>query len=218
MMENPSLRWRLPLFAAGALLFAGGQMHPDGTMEQMLGDPIWIPGHLLVLAGYASLLAGLVLLRRAGEHPPLTRRWLRLAVLVTAGQTVEMVAHTVAVVDHGNLVAGHATPVLYTHYMLALVFYPLFAAGMIGLMVAGARERTLGSWWIAWIGAVGVAAQGVAVPLILATGNRGFSFLFAGILPLAVWMVLASLWPVRVPAASAASPSRPAPVPAAAGR
>src|SRR6185312_1991711 len=91
--------------------------------------------------------------------------WLRWAIVAAALQTVEMTLHTLAFVDHDHLVAGQPTPVLSTHLTLAVVVYPLFALTMIGIIVAGARERALGSWWIAGLGIAGVAAHGAAAPL-----------------------------------------------------
>ena len=127
-------RWRLFVFLGGLLICIGGPMHPGGSMAEMLAHPSWVPGHTLVTLGFAALLAGLVMLARAGTVPQPTRRWLRFAVVGTALQTVEMVLHTAAVVDHGNLVAGRGTPVLSTHLALAVVFYPLFGAAIIALM------------------------------------------------------------------------------------
>ncbi len=85
----------------------------------------------------------------------------------TALQVIEMVMHTVSVVDHANLVAGRATPVLTTHLGLAVVFYPIFAVTIVGLILAGMRDRSLGSPWIGWLGILGVAAHGAAAPLVI---------------------------------------------------
>lgn len=218
MMTTASLRWRLPFFVAGALLLKGGSMHPGGTMAEMISHPDWVMGHTLVFAGYVVLLAGLLLRRGAGV-PQRMGTWMRFAVIATAAQAVEMAVHTMSYVDHANLVAGHTTPVLSTHLALAVVCYPLFGAGIIGLIVAGARERGLGSWWIAWLGVIGAAAQGLAAPIVVLSGDTRFAVLFIGIAPLALWVVLAALWPVRAAAAAPASaPSRPSAVPAAATR
>jgi hypothetical protein len=57
--------WRPFLLAAGVLMIAGSATHPrDPSMQQMLMNPIWVPSHALMLAGYVSLLASLVLLTR----------------------------------------------------------------------------------------------------------------------------------------------------------
>jgi hypothetical protein len=206
---------------SGILLAAGGSMHPSGSMEQMLASPRWVPGHALVLAGYAALLTALVQLRRRRGVSHRARPWVRFAIVATAAQVVEMVAHTAAVSDLGNLTADVGTPVLTLHLMLAVFCYPLFALGIIGLIYAGARDHVLGSWWIGWLGVIGAVAQGIAAPMVIAGGDTRFAFLFAGVLPLAIWVVLAGLWPVRARSSSSSSSSRahhPAPVPAEVGR
>jgi hypothetical protein len=155
MSTTSSLRWRIPLLLAGVMILAGPQ-HPRGsTMLQMLGHADWLANHLLMTASLIAFGVGLVLLRRGEPQPERTARWLRYAIIATALQTVEAVVHTAAVVDHGNLAAGRATPVLTTHLAMAVVLYPLFGAAAVGLIVAAARERVLGSWWIAWIGIIG---------------------------------------------------------------
>lgn len=186
-------------------------------MEQMISDPKWIPGHSMVLAGYVALLAGFVMLRRS-RVAHATRPWLRFATVVTAAQVVEMGFHTLAYADYENLVTDLPTPLLSTHYMLAVVCYPLFAIGIIGLIAAGARDRSLGSWWISWLGIIGAAAQGLAAPLVILGGDTRWAVLFAGILPLGVWVLLAAAWPVRERATAPAASSRQAPVHATAGR
>ena len=62
----------------------------------------------------------------------------------TGLQTVEMVLHTAAVVDHSNLVAGNATPVLTTHLAAAVVLYPIFAATFVGLIIVAGARRCVG--------------------------------------------------------------------------
>ena len=211
MSTTSSLRWRIPLLLAGVMILAGPQ-HPRGsTMLQMLGHADWLANHLLMTASLIAFGVGLVLLRRGEPQPERTARWLRYAIIATALQTVEAVVHTAAVVDHGNLAAGRATPVLTTHLAMAVVLYPLFGAAAVGLIVAAARERVLGSWWIAWIGIIGATAHGAAAPLRILTGYEPFSILFAGIVVLALWMVLAGVWPLR----AAAPARRGAPLPAA---
>lgn len=190
-------------------------------MEQMLADPLWVPGHSLVLAGYAALLTALVQLRRRRGVSHRARPWVRFAIVATAAQVVEMAAHTAAKMDLGNLIADVGTPMLTLHLMLAVFCYPLFALGVTGLIFAGARDHVLGSWWIGWLGVIGAVAQGIAAPMVIAGGDGRFAILFAGILPLGVWAVLAGLWPVRARSSSSSSSSTahpPAQVPAEAGR
>lgn len=196
--------WRLCFLLCGVLIFIGGPMHPGGTMEQMLGDPNWVPSHLLILAAFLAFTAGLVLLAKSVPGGPATAKWLRLALIGTALQTVEMAVHTAAAVDHANLVAGRATPVLMTHLALSIAIYPIFAFTVAGFIVATMRERSLGSKWIGWIGIAGVAAHGVAPPLVLLTELPWARLLFPMIVLFAVWSMIAAVLPQRAAAPAAA--------------
>jgi hypothetical protein len=164
-------------------------------MAQMLGNEDWVLSHSLLLAGFFALLVGLILYRRTGP-PERTRPWTGLAVVGTALQVIEAAFHAAAVVDHGNLLAGVPTPILTAHLWLTITLYPLFAVSVIGLIVAGARDRALGSPWIAWIGVAGAVAHGTAGPLVAGLGLTRFAFLFPLILLFALWAVLAALWPL----------------------
>ena len=125
--------WRL-FFIVGALfLLVGGPRHPGGTMAEMLAHPDWVPSHALTLAGFVSLLLGLIAYERTVLVPDRTRTWARFAVLGTALQVMEMAFHTAASVDQLNL-AGRATPVLTTHLWLSVVIYPIFGLTLVGLI------------------------------------------------------------------------------------
>ena len=56
--------WRPFFIVSALLLMAGGPQHPGGTMAEMLANPKWIPAHSLLLAGFVTLLAGLLLYGR----------------------------------------------------------------------------------------------------------------------------------------------------------
>jgi hypothetical protein len=161
--------WRVALVLSGVLIAVGGPRHPRGAMVQMLADPAWVPAHALMCAGFAALLVALVLFRRRAL-PPRTAWWSRLAVAAAALQTIEMGLHAAAVVDHAHLAAGQPTPVLTTHLAIAVPIYPLFAVAMIGLMVAGARDRSLGSAWIAPVGILGAIGHGLSAPRAILAG------------------------------------------------
>jgi hypothetical protein len=189
--------WRLFFLLGGLFIILGGPQHPGGTMAEMLAHPDWLLSHSLLLTGFSSLLIGLVLYRGAGALPERTRRWGNWAIIGAALQTVEMGFHTAAYVDRENLVAGAATPVLTAHLWLTAIFYPVFAFTIMGLIVAGARDRALGSPWIAWIGILGAAAHGMAGLFGAGFRLRQFAVLFPGVVLLALWLVLAALWPIR---------------------
>ena len=200
MKPRGSNLWRVSFLLAAGLLLVGGPRHPDGTMAEMLAHRDWIPAHALMLAGFVALLIGMLTYGHGRALPDRTRRWLRLATIGTALQMVEMAFHTAAVVDQANLVAGRATPVLTTHLWLAVIVYPLFALTLIGFIVAGARDRVLGSWWIAWMGILGALAHGASAPLVVLLDVEGARILFRFLMLLALWVLLTGLWPLRITA------------------
>jgi hypothetical protein len=149
-------------------------------------------------------VAGLVLYRRAAAPlPERTSRWLRLALYGTVLQAIEVVFHTVSVVDGQHLAAGHSTPVLTIHLVLAVILYPVFATTFLGVIVATSRDRTLGSPWIAWLGILGAAAHGLSAPLVVGLRIGQAGILFPMLLFLAIWLALAAVWPRRASMATA---------------
>lgn len=113
--------WRIAFVLSGVVLVVGGPMHPGGTHAEMLANPVWVTSHLILLAGFLALLAGLVLYRRGRALPRWTDRWSRLAVWGTLGIVLELAVHTAAVVDAESAAAGGSTPVLNTHLATAVV-------------------------------------------------------------------------------------------------
>lgn len=188
--------WRPAFILSALLLMVGGPQHPEGTMVEMLAHPTWVQAHGLMLAGFVFLFVGLLLFRTNPSLPDRTQRWARYALVGTALQVVEMVLHTAAVVDHANLAAGDPPPVLTTHLVASLIFYPVFSATVVGLIVVAARDGVLGSPWISWVGVVGLAANGIA-PALVASGFDDARFLFRLLMLFAVWLVLSSVWGLR---------------------
>ena len=188
--------WRPAFVLSALLLMVGGPQHPDGTMVEMLAHPNWVRAHSLMLAGFVVLFVGLLLFRANPLLPARTQRWTRYALVGTGLQVVEMVLHTASVVDHANLAAGSATPVLTTHLAAALVFYPAFSATVVGLIVVAARDGVLGSPWISWLGVVGLVANGIAPALVL-SGFDDATLLFRLLMLFAVWLILSGLWGIR---------------------
>jgi len=166
-------------------------------MAEMLHDSKWIPAHALMLAGFVVLVIALRMYRRTIPASTRTQKWVRIALFCTAVQALEMALHTAATVDRDALVAGGATPVLTLHLPLSVVAYPLFALGMIGLIVSGAQERRLGSRWIAWLGIAGALGHGVAAPLTILFQVSWAPLLFPALMLLALWLLLAGFWPVH---------------------
>ncbi len=197
MRDVPSFGWRLCFGLAAILLLMGGGQHPNGTMAEMLAHPAWVRSHLLMLAGFVALFVGLILLPRRVALPDRTRRWTRYAAIGTALQAIELAFHTAAVVDHGNLMAGHPTPVLTTHLWLTVLFYPLFAVTFVGFVIVATREGVLGSRWIAWLGVAGAVAHGAAAILVVALGIEDAEFLFPLLTLCAIWLLIVAFWPAR---------------------
>lgn len=192
--------WRLCFIVAALFLMAGGPQHPAGTMAEMLGDPKWVPAHSLMLVGFVTLLAGLLLYKRTvlpTGLPRTTHRWLQFAIIGTVLQAIEMAMHTAAVVDHHHLVAGQSTPVLTTHTWLAVICYPIFGVTIIGFIIAGMRDHVLGSPWIGWLGIAGALANGLAPVLVVLLKIEAARILFPLVLLLALWFILAAVWPLR---------------------
>jgi hypothetical protein len=193
--------------AAGVLMLAGGPRHPGGSMLEMLMHPDWFMAHALVTLGYAAMLAGLVAFSRTKANTPAMTRWTRVAIVGTALQTVEMAVHTAAMVDAGHLAAGHATPVLTTHLAMMMVFYPLFGITTAAFFVKGMRERAIGSPWFVWIGVIGTVANGIAPILVNLFGWMEARILFAFMIGIAIWLLLAAVWPASAVRAMAARPA-----------
>lgn len=194
--------WRALFILATLLLAAGGPQHPKGTMAEMLRDPAWLRAHALMFLGFVALLFGLLSYAGSTSLPNRTRRWLRLAIVGTLVQTIEMGFHTAAAADSAHLLAGAPTPILTIHLWMAVVIYPFFAMTIIGLILAGARDRVLGSYWIAWLGILGAVAHGVAPPLVIVGKVERATLLFPFLMLLALWLTLAALWPRRAVAPS----------------
>jgi hypothetical protein len=188
--------WRVCFVLSALFLLAGGPLHPDGTMAEMLAHPQWVPSHSLLLVGFVLLLAGLIRFRHEVAVPRRTAWWLRVAMLGTGLQALEMALHTAAAVDHANLVAGRMTPVLTTHLWMSVIAYPIFGAAMIGLIVAAMRDRALGSPAIGWLGILGAAAHGAAAPLVVAAEILAARFLFPLLLLLALWQIIVGFMPL----------------------
>jgi hypothetical protein len=192
--------WRPAFIAAGGLILAGGPRHPGGTMVEMLGDPAWTLAHVLMLGGFVALTLGLIALGPETRLTAPVRRARRWALFGAGVQVVEMILHTLASMDHANLMAGRATPILSTHLALAVAAYPMFGAAMVYFIVVATREKAIGSPFIAWLGVVGAVGHGIAPPLTLLTTLPWARRLFPLLVLLALWAILAALWPRRLAA------------------
>jgi hypothetical protein len=198
--------WRPPLLLAGVAMIMGGPRHPAPFPElpfhestaRMLAHGNWVASHLWMLASLILLFVGLALWQRRLDLPAAARGWTRFALAAVALAVIEMAFHTAAVVDLDRLRAGDATPILTTHLLLAATVNPLMAVALAGLAWHGARLRRLGSHWIAWLVVVGGGLFGFASAYVVVTHDQRISPLFAiGSGLMALWFILAALWPVR---------------------
>jgi hypothetical protein len=57
------------------------------------------------------------------------------------------------------------------------------------------RERAIGSPWIVWIGIIGTLANGIAPILVGGFGWMEARILFAFMIGVAMWLLLAAVWP-----------------------
>lgn len=192
------------LAVSAVFVLIGAPQHPGGTMADMLADPVWFPSHALVSVGFVALIGALAAYGRSMDLPPATRRWLRIAIAGTVLQTIEMFLHTMAYVDAANLVAGRATPVLTTHLVLTVAFYPVFAITVAGFLIAATRERSLGSPWINWLGVAGVLCHGLAGVLVPVFNLEWARLLFPMLALFSIWSLLAAAWPARARSAAGA--------------
>ena len=209
--------WRALFVLGGVLLIAGGSQHPSGNMATMLADPKWLPGHSLQVAGFLAMCAGLALFRREPGVPARTRWWAGAASVMMGLDALEMMVHTLAYVDAGTAPVyasevSASSPVLLTHLWMATFISPLAGVTMLALIWAGMRERSLGSPWIGWLGMIGAAAHAAVMPLLFVMGLLQFGVLFPMVAFMAMWFVLAGVWPRRKPRVQAGAPrTEPAP-------
>ena len=217
MTMDRSIWWRVLFVVGGALFIAGAFYHPrDGSMAEMLAQPVWVPAHSVIFVAWLLLAAGLVQLRRSAAPSKRLDRWLFFTLVATVLEAIEMAVHTAAAVDAEALAAGGSTPVFTTHMWLVHAVYPLYAVCLIGLIWIGQRERALGSSWISWIGILGAVAHAAApwLAVVLEIRQAGILFPIGGF-ALPLWFLLAGVWPLRK-AGRAATPE-PAAAAATAG-
>lgn len=189
--------WRLTFIVGGILVIAGGSQHPQGQMADMLVDPAWIPSHAAMAVGFIVLTFGLASFRRLPGLSALTLRWAGIAFFASVLESVEAFMHTIAAFDAAAFSAGESTPIFTAHIWMASAFWTVYAVAIGGLIVAGVRDRSLGSPWIAWIGLIGAVAHGTVMWLAVWLDMGRFGILFPMITLIALWFVLAGLWPRR---------------------
>lgn len=201
-IENPDTALRpapaatagppIAVAVAGALLTAGGLLHPGGDPVVQLADPIWTPAHLLLLASFVVLAPALfAVVRSRGAGWPSAVRTAALVVCGAAAlSVVEMVPHLLAGGEAHAAADGGPTPLLEMHQRIGLFSNLLLGLSIAVLAVLAARTRSLGGGRIvAVLAVVGGVAFGLAALLLVTTGNELFAILFAGSLPMGLWLL-----------------------------
>lgn len=137
------------MIAGAVALFIGGLLHPEedpalsghAAQAAWIGDPMWVPSHVLILLSSILFALGLVgLLRHRPQLPTAARRagWVAVAGAVLC--VAENVPHLAATTENDAAAAGHATPILNIHMALALLAFPLFGFAVAALAVLGGRH------------------------------------------------------------------------------
>jgi hypothetical protein len=200
------------LAGGGLLIAVGGQLHPIGegdtmpaALASMTGDQLWTISHVLLLAGLAVVLVGLVLAYRDRTLGSSLDLPLRLAILGYSFGALEMVPHLLASRDHDELAAGEITTFVRAHLVLESLVTPLLAVSTILLAIAVARAAgTKPAWVLAGFAILGGVAFGLAAPLVTITEEPAVAALFAGEFGVAVWLIGTGIRlarrPVTVPA------------------
>ena len=212
------ISWKVAVGLGGVLGFVGGSMHPDSSdsiplrerMVEMTADTApWAIGHGLMTIGSALLVVGLVVIRRTGAWPTAGPA-LPFVVAATVANTLELVLHTAAVLDHDRLAAGDWPPLTVVHLGLSLVTYPLFGAAIVLL-----AWRLLPAWptpakVIGVIGILAGIANALSTPLAIVVDLEGASALFPiAAIGISVWLVVAAFTRVRETAPLAQGASQP---------
>lgn len=195
---TPPVRRSAAALGVGGLLMAvGGALHPhetSGTLDEsllaLLGSPVWLPAHAVLIAGMVLVLTGLVLLRQRAAFPRQVRPWLTAAIVMWAIAAPEYVPHLLAGSEHEALAAGDATPMVHTHLALSTVTTPLvgISTGLLALAVARATS-TWSARLLAGAGVAGGLAFAAAAPLLAITGDPTVTTLFAAQTLIDVWIV-----------------------------
>ncbi|MGD9526042.1 hypothetical protein [Pseudonocardia sp.] len=189
-------RWPWMLLAAGVLGFLGSLLHPmgdptltgDAALAAEVGDPLWVPSHVLILAFTVLLVPGLLGLARSGALSGRARTAALVAMGAAVLWVVESVPHLLAVTDHHALLTGQPAPLVTTHLVGASIVYPLAGFSIAALALLGGRR--LAHPVLNALGALGSVAFGIAPIAYDVLGITEAGDLFAGSLLLTAWIAV----------------------------
>lgn len=189
-------RWPWLLLVGGTLGFGGSLLHPmgdptlsgDALVASEIGDPLWVPSHVLILLFAVLLAPGMLGLARSGVVSGAART----AAMLTFGASVvwvlESVPHLLAAAEHHALLTGGSTPFLTAHELTAGVVYPLVAFPLAALALLGGRR--LAHPVLNVLGALGAVAFGIAGFSLYVLGSEALLDLFAGSLLFPLWVAV----------------------------
>jgi hypothetical protein len=187
-------RWPWLLLTSGALGLVGSLLHPQGdpkltgdaALASEVGDPLWIPSHVLVLVFAALLVPGLLGLARSGVLSGAARTAALVAFGAAIAWVLESVPHLLAAADHHALLTGQPAPLATAHLVGASVVYPLAGFSIAALALLGGRR--LAHPVLNALGALGAVAFGIAPIAYDQLGIEEAGDLFAGSLLLTAWL------------------------------
>lgn len=193
--------WRLILVVSGLLIVAGGRMHPDAEatdslreeLATMTADPLWVPGHTLVMLGTVGIAVALWWARSLGIWQRAGKA-LTVAAVAMSLYSVETVFHLAAVLDTHNLEHGHAAPIAFTHIGLSIVLYPLSGAALAWLGTRLLRTESGIRRVVPVLAVIAGVLHAVVIPATLIFPDAEISPMFAGAaIGMALWSLLTGL-------------------------
>lgn len=186
--------WPFALIVGAVALLIGGLLHPEedpalsghAATAAWIGDPLWVPSHSLILLSSVLFALGLFgLLRARPDLPATTRRAGWVAVAGAVLSVVENVPHLAASFESEAAAAGHATPFLNTHAVLALVAFPLFGFAVAALAVFSGRHLTHPAFAVAAV--IGGICWGLGPWAVGPLGMASLDVLFIVGMLMALW-------------------------------
>lgn len=192
-VSSTDRRWPVCLVAGGVCGFVGGLLHPDedpaltgdAALASWVGNPMWVPSHVLILASTALLVIGMLGLSRSAILTGAARTASRLALGASIVWLVESVPHLLAALDEARLLAGAPAPFLTGHLLGAVIVYPLVGLSVAALALLGGRALAHPALNV--LGAIGAVAFAIAPVAVGPLGIDALGVLFAGMLLTMAW-------------------------------
>lgn len=182
------------MVGSAAALVVGAVLHPqedetltgDAQTSAWLGDPWWVPSHMILVLAEVLLLVGLIgLLVGRPDLPTRVRRAAQVASVSTGLWLVESVPHVLSAGDAHAIGHGGATPSFTLFQQLSPVVYPLVGLSVSALALVGGRHLTHPVFSV--VGVVGGLAYAAAPLAENVMGIDSLDFLYAVGLLMAGW-------------------------------